>query len=148
MTEFALVLPIFAVLLFGLIDFSRYVFLANALNNGAREGARFASVSVGPPVCTDPNPDLNKLQCAEEAAYANSWGQARGSMDASAYCQEINADGDVVPALPGSLPASECIAGTILTVTTEAPFSLLTPIVGQFIGPFEVAGEARVTVNS
>ena len=48
MVEFALVLPIFAILLFGIIDFGRYVFTANALNNGAREAARFASVSVFP----------------------------------------------------------------------------------------------------
>jgi Flp pilus assembly protein TadG len=109
LTEFALILPIFAILLFGLIDFARFVFLANALNNGAREGARFAAVSVGPPVCTDPNPDLNKLQCAEAAARANSWGQAGASMTVTVRCQEINAAGTLVPPPsppPGTLPAS------------------------------------------
>ena len=44
LVEFALVLPIFAIMLFGIIDFGRYVFTANSLNNGAREAARFASV--------------------------------------------------------------------------------------------------------
>ena len=48
LVEFALVLPIFAIMLFGIIDFGRYVFTANSLNNGAREAARFASVSVFP----------------------------------------------------------------------------------------------------
>ena len=38
MVEFALVLPIFAILLFGIIDIGRYVYTANALSNGAREG--------------------------------------------------------------------------------------------------------------
>ena len=44
LVEFALVLPIFAIMLFGIIDLGRYVFTANSLNNSAREAAQFASV--------------------------------------------------------------------------------------------------------
>jgi Flp pilus assembly protein TadG len=43
--EFALVLPLFLVLLFGLIDFSRLVFTYVSLSNGAREMARSAAIS-------------------------------------------------------------------------------------------------------
>jgi len=44
MVEFALVAPIFFLLLFGLIDFGRYVYYVQILNNAAREGARYAIV--------------------------------------------------------------------------------------------------------
>ena len=41
LVEFALVLPIFLLLLFGLIDVGRLVYTWNALNQAAREGARY-----------------------------------------------------------------------------------------------------------
>ncbi len=57
-------LPVFLLMLFGLIDGARYVFVSNALSNAAREGARKASVeaswiqkantscgTIGGPVC-------------------------------------------------------------------------------------------------
>src|SRR6185436_5650583 len=43
--EFALVLPLFLLLMFGLIDFSRMLFSYVSIANGARELARSASVS-------------------------------------------------------------------------------------------------------
>ena len=42
--EFALVAPIFFLILFSIIDFGRYVYYVQILNNAAREGARYAIV--------------------------------------------------------------------------------------------------------
>ena len=47
MVEFALVAPIFFLLLFSIIDFGRAVYYIQALNNAAREGARYAIVHGG-----------------------------------------------------------------------------------------------------
>jgi Flp pilus assembly protein TadG len=44
LAEFALVAPIFFLVLFGIIDFGRYVYYVQILNNAAREGARYAIV--------------------------------------------------------------------------------------------------------
>jgi Flp pilus assembly protein TadG len=44
MVEFALVAPLFFFLLFAIIDFGRYVYYVQILNNAAREGARYAIV--------------------------------------------------------------------------------------------------------
>ncbi len=44
LVEFALVLPIFLLMLFGLIDMGRYVYLNSTLSQAAREGARVAAV--------------------------------------------------------------------------------------------------------
>lgn len=44
LAEFALVVPIFLLVLFGIIDFGRYVYYVQVLNNAAREGARYAIV--------------------------------------------------------------------------------------------------------
>jgi hypothetical protein len=156
LTEFALVLPIFVLLLFGVIDIARYVFIANALNNGAREGARAGAVAVGPPVCLAPNPDLNRYACAEEVAVGNAWGQGRATMQREIICQAVNAAGSLVPATPGwfaasppaRLPVTDCGAGDLLTVRTQTTFSLVTPLVGQFVGNLTLRGEAKVTISS
>ena len=44
LTEFALIAPIFFLLLFALIEFGRVVYTIQMLNNAAREGARYAIV--------------------------------------------------------------------------------------------------------
>jgi hypothetical protein len=44
MTEFALILFPFLLLLYGIIEFGRYVYTVEIMNNAAREGARFAIV--------------------------------------------------------------------------------------------------------
>ena len=45
--EFALVIPIFLVILIGMIDVGRVIWANNALANAAREGARYAVVHGG-----------------------------------------------------------------------------------------------------
>lgn len=44
LVEFALVLPVFLLMLFGLIDMGRFVYLNSTLSQAAREGARVAAV--------------------------------------------------------------------------------------------------------
>lgn len=44
LAEFALVIPVFLLLLYGIIEFGRYVYTVQILNNAAREGARYAIV--------------------------------------------------------------------------------------------------------
>ena len=45
MAEFALVAPVFLLLLFGIIEAGRFMFYYEVLNNATREGARYAIVN-------------------------------------------------------------------------------------------------------
>jgi Flp pilus assembly protein TadG len=45
LVEFALVIPLFLLMLFGMIDIGRVIWANDALANAAREGARYASVN-------------------------------------------------------------------------------------------------------
>jgi Flp pilus assembly protein TadG len=45
LVEFALVIPLFVLLLFGIVDFGRAVLAYNSISNAAREGARTAIVN-------------------------------------------------------------------------------------------------------
>ena len=47
LVEFALVLPVFMVILIGMVDLGRAIWANNAVANSAREAARFASVHGG-----------------------------------------------------------------------------------------------------
>jgi Flp pilus assembly protein TadG len=42
--EFALILPIFALIIFGIFDLGRAVYYYSAMSNAAREGARYGSI--------------------------------------------------------------------------------------------------------
>ena len=54
LVEFALVLPVFLFMLFGLVDVSRFVYLNSTLSQAAREGARLGSVEASYRGSTDP----------------------------------------------------------------------------------------------
>lgn len=48
MVEFAIVLPLFLAITWGVIDFGRLFFTSNALANAVREGGRYAAVLADP----------------------------------------------------------------------------------------------------
>jgi Flp pilus assembly protein TadG len=138
MTEFALVLPIFAILLFGIVDLARYVYTANALNNGAREGARFATVAVRPAECAG----LTRAACAIEVASTRSWGVPSDSIDVTPACRRIDRNG-----VAFSIAMTNCRSNDLLTVKTSSEFTLVTPLIAQWIGDLTITGEAQVAVN-
>ena len=70
LAEFALVVPIFLVFVFAIIDFGRYVYTANTLSNSAREAARIGSVGARPTECSG----LSRQACVERIARDRSWG--------------------------------------------------------------------------
>jgi len=58
LVEFALVLPVFVVILFGIMEFGRLWEISNILTSAAREGVRVAAVS---------EPDVEKAKTAAQA---------------------------------------------------------------------------------
>jgi Flp pilus assembly pilin Flp len=83
-TEFALVLPLTALLLAGVIEFGVAVNNGTSLENGARAGAQFAieqgldaqgiQAVVANASNVDPNPDYLKVEAQEFWECSNSWG--------------------------------------------------------------------------
>ena len=138
LVEFALVLPIFAIMLFGIIDLGRYVFTANSLNNGAREAARFASVVNRPPECAG----MTRDACATTIAKSHTWGVPQSGVTVTVSCERYSADG--TKSDPG---VAACRTDDFLIVHTESEFTLVTPLIGQFLGDQTITGDSRVTVN-
>ena len=138
LVEFALVLPFFAMLLFGIIDLGRYVYTTNAMANGAREAARAGSVGNRPsPECDS----MTRAQCISAIAGSRSWGVPGSFITTTADCTRIGASGTTTVA------TNSCRTNDLLNVRTQTTFSLVTPLVAQFIGNFTIVGDSSVAVN-
>ncbi len=139
LVEFALVLPIFAIMLFGIIDLGRYVFIVNSLNNGAREAARFASVVNRPPECAG----LSRSACATAIAKSHVWGVPGSSVTVKVECRHWPV-GATSPTKPS---VATCTTDDFLWVQTKTVFTLVTPLIGQLLGNQTITGETQVVVN-
>jgi Flp pilus assembly protein TadG len=137
LAEFALVIPIFLVVLFATIDAGRFVYTANALGNSAREAARVGSVGARPSECRG----MGREACVERVAQDRSWGVG-GTITTTVTCERVGIGGTT-----SVVPTASCRTADLLTVRTESPFTVMTPVFGQIIGAVTVTGETRVTVN-
>ena len=158
LVELALVLPIFLVMFFGLVDGGRYVFMTSVLSQASREATRLAAVqaswigssdpscnTTGGPVCPA---DANALQ-ANVVAAANRMVSPFGQISsANVY---ISCDS------PGNAPTGAWTSGTGCTSVTGAAGQLIsvrvvltfipfTPGLSQ-IGTITTSGSATMVSN-
>ena len=149
LVEFALVLPIFLLIFFGLIDVGRAVYLQNAFNQAAREAARYGSVEQWAYACpaSVPVASQNRFTCTQQVALDRIAG-APAYIDTNANNVSCTTDGVT------TVSAANCRAGYLLKVIVQTPsappaqqFRLLTPIVGNLIGPLTISGQAQVVVQ-
>jgi Flp pilus assembly protein TadG len=100
--EFALVLPLVLVLVFGIIDMGRLLFTANSLTSAVREGARFAAVQ------TDPS---------SEDVYARISAQMNAAVSPAVPAGKVNL-------------ARDDVARTVTVSINEYEFAPITPFAG------------------
>ena len=140
LVEFALVIPLFLILLFGIIDVARYVYTNNAVGNGAREAARSGSVGIRPsPDCDG----LTRQACVIAIAGSRSWGIPATAITTTVACQRYPAG----VSTPTAIAVSACRSNDLLTVRSSVNFTLVTPVIAQFFGSLTVTGDSQVTVN-
>jgi Flp pilus assembly protein TadG len=135
LVEFALVFPIFLLLLFGLIDVARFVYLNNAFNEAAREAARYGSVEQWQYGCPPGVSPVDRIECTRQIA------------------RDRIAGAPADPLVDVSCTTQQCRAGDLLTVRVYTPqtgqdaFRFLTPIVGQLIPGPVVSGQTQVMIQ-
>jgi hypothetical protein len=112
LVEFAMVMPVFMLLLFGLLDFGRVVFAQNTVSQAAREASRYASLE----------PSTSKYAAIRQAAIRMAPGLGLSDADVTgAGCADcFYPDGTQ--------------AGGRAVVTVRARIDLLTPIISQLLG--------------
>lgn len=163
--EFALVLPVFVVMLFGLFDTARYVYMISVVSQAAREGARQAAVeaswlgstaascgTTGGPVCPATAAGLK----ADVLAAANRMVAPFGSISTGNLY--ISCDPATGPTPTGNWTAGTACTPTVGTTPgTGAPghlisvrvvltFTPFTPGLSQ-LGTFTTSGSATMVSN-
>lgn len=143
LVEFALVLPLFLLILFGIVDLARYVYSNNALSEVAREAGRQGTVALRPTDCNG----LSRVVCVQTLAKNRLTAVTIDLADVQVVCQRLGASGS----LPASKDTDNCgatwKANDIIRVKITRNLGLITPFISQFVGPAPMSGEAKVTAN-
>jgi Flp pilus assembly protein TadG len=132
LVEFALVLPIFILLLVAIFDLGRAVFAYNTLTNAAREGARMAIVNQYQPSI------IARAKQSTAIVELND-----PSVTVSFY--QVNADGTPNLAVPCAL--SQIAVGCMAQVSFEATYQPITPLIGNIIFKNGVTFTATSTLS-
>ena len=136
LVEFALVLPILLLIIFGIVDAGRLIFTSNTVSNAARQGARVAIVnqsSSGTSTCDTTQPTAWPTGCAISAGLGLGLQQADITV---AYRNSADTG-------PCTVPAIGCLA----VVTVTGRFQPLTPVIGQLIGSMALQSTSKVPIE-
>jgi Flp pilus assembly protein TadG len=114
LVEFALIVPLFALLLFALLDFGRVIYTQNTVEEAAREASRVGTVEA--------SDSSWKYALIRNAAI--SAGAGLGLTNANVLGQ--GCDDCFYP--------DGAVSGEIVVVTVSTQVTLLTPILSQVVG--------------
>jgi Flp pilus assembly protein TadG len=148
LVEVALVLPVFILLLFGLVDAGRAIYTWNALSQAAQEGARLAAVQAGwigitGTNCTIPMPDITPAPttpCPASLADLNS-------RVLLAVNRETAEFGPLTSSSVTLTCSPACSTGDTVTVKVGYTFTALTPVIGQVFNNLHMGASATMVVN-
>ena len=135
MVEFALVFPIALVVLLGVFDVGRLVFVYTGLTNGAREGARLAIV----------NQDTGSVeQRVQETSFGSTISNVGNVADPviAFYKEDPNLNNPTL-----NPRCTEIVTGCVAVVTARVSWSAITPIIGSIIGPIVLTGRSELPVE-
>lgn len=158
LVEFALVLPIFLLLLFGLLDVGRLIYLNSVISQAAREGARLAAVEASwigqggvRAECTQQGgtvacpTNASGLQ-SDVVTAANRMVTPFGTIAASKVY--ISCDATTPPT--GAWSTYTCAShdvGDLVSVRLQMTFTPITPVISSIVGNITTTGSATMTIN-
>jgi Flp pilus assembly protein TadG len=127
LVEFALMVPLFALLLFGLLDFGRVIYTQNTLAQAAREATRVAIL--------EPTSSSTKFDAIRAAARSAAVGVALSDDDIlGSGCNDC-------------FYPSGAASGEIAVVTVTSTVTLATPLLAQVLGgSFNVQSTSRAVI--
>jgi hypothetical protein len=155
LVEFALVLPVFLAILFGLVDLGRFVVADNILSQAAREGARLASVeaswigsgdascgTAGGPVC----PATPAVLASHATAAANRMVAGLGGTITDIYLR-CDAPGAAPSGAWTGQTCSSNLQGNLVSIRVVFTYRALTPGLSGILGPVTRQGAATMVIN-
>jgi hypothetical protein len=132
LVEFALILPIFLLFIFGILDLGRAVYAYHTLNNAAREAARVAMVD-------------QTFTHVQDAAIEQA--VALGIQPADVTFDWRHANQPDVPNSCASLLGTNEVASCTVIVRVEYDYRAATPVIGDIVGDIAMAGESSMIIE-
>lgn len=127
LVEFALILPVFVLVMLGVLDLGRAVFAYHTINNSAREAVRVAIVNQNTTVITD-----------EAISQGVGLGLTASDVDITFL------DGSYGDTAPCNIaPRFGCVA----EIEVSYDYTAVTPIIGSLVGTIEMAGSTRQPIE-
>jgi Flp pilus assembly protein TadG len=152
LVEFALVFPVFMLILFGLIDVGRFVYMSSTLSQAAREGARLGATEASWIGSSDPacNQSFGPV-CPNNttALRTHVTAAANRMMVPFGTVSQVYVQCDAAGSAPtGDWSTTDCPAasrqtGDVVSVRVELQFA---PLLGV-IGPITTSGSATMVIN-
>ena len=155
LVEFALVLPLFVLVVCGLFDMGRFVLSDSILSQGAREGARVAAVEAGwigslDASCGTPGgprcPANVAALSTDVQAAANRMVQGLGGTITTVYLR-CDAPGNQPSGLWTGSTCNTRLQGNLVSVRIVYRWQPITPVIGSFIGAVDRHGAATMVIN-
>jgi Flp pilus assembly protein TadG len=146
LVEFALILPIFVLLLVGIFDFGRAIYAYNTISNAAREAVRVGIV--------DQSCNVIGTEARNRAGLGITWAptvaQPCGPSTSDISIRFLNANGttpsggdrclqpDATPGVP---------LGCLVEVTVRYRYNAATPIISNLVGTLNLTASTRQAVE-
>ncbi|MEX0709730.1 MAG: TadE/TadG family type IV pilus assembly protein [Chloroflexota bacterium] len=125
LVEFALILPIFILVLVGIFDMGRAVYAYNTISNASRQAVRVGIV------------DQNVAVLQAEAVKASvALGAAPADVDVSFLSSDL--------LTPCAVPAK---IGCVVVITVHYQYTAATPIIGNLVGTIDMASTTREPIE-
>jgi hypothetical protein len=140
LAEFALVFPVFLLILFGVFDIGRAVFAYNELTNSAREGVRLAIVNQDVPSVKARITRQSSAITVDSCVY---FLEPSVTFPTCAKNGTAPAGGDVCPQPPKTVPSVGCVAH----VEVWTDYRAITPIIGNLLGPMTFTANSELSVE-
>jgi Flp pilus assembly protein TadG len=125
--EFALAITVFLVILMGIVDLGRGIYMYNGVSQAAREIARVTSVHPGTTLGN--SPETAEVIAIQKRLIPNL-------QDPTFTCVDID----------GSAIATSCVAGNQVKVVIVAPYSPITPLLG-LTGTWNLQSTSSVAIQ-
>ncbi|MGE5292510.1 MAG: TadE/TadG family type IV pilus assembly protein [Micromonosporaceae bacterium] len=150
LVEFALVLPVFILLLVGLFDLGRAVYAFNTISNASREAVRVAIVDQD---CTFiVNQAVQRavslgINASDVSVYVwdPSAANAGNFTDLSHRAPCGTAPGTAE--CPQSNTSAQILLGCVIEVTVRYQYTAATPIIGNLIGTIDMSSTTRQPIE-
>jgi Flp pilus assembly protein TadG len=145
LVEFALVIPLIALIIFGAVDLGRAVYAYTTIANAARDGARIAAVNQ---IAT--SPDCNGNRPVEDPADPHS-SIKRCAANAALTLGVVPSDVTVAYRAPSgtslTCTSSQLNVGCIAMVTVAYTYSPVTPLIGNLVGNIAINSTSQMPIE-